>query len=36
MQITGTLPGARLQLVGFLTAEVLGPDANDDEINAHE
>ena len=33
MQITGMLHGARLlQLVGFPTAEVLGPDANDDEI----
>lgn len=35
MQITGMLHGARLlQLVGFPTAEVLGPDANDDEIKA--
>jgi succinyl-CoA synthetase beta subunit len=33
MQVTGMLHGARLlQLVGFPTAEVLGPDANDDEI----
>ena len=33
MNITGMLHGARLlQLVGFPTAEVLGPDANDDEI----
>lgn len=33
MQITGMLHGARLlQLVGFPTSEVLGPDANDDQI----
>jgi succinyl-CoA synthetase beta subunit len=35
MNITGMLHGARLlQLVGFPTAEVLGPDANDDQIQA--
>src|SRR5215470_1690250 len=35
MQITGMLHGARLlQFVGFPAAEVLGPDATDDEIKA--
>src|SRR6478735_8777615 len=33
MQMTGMLHGARLlQLVGFPTAEVLGPDASEDQI----
>ena len=35
MQITGMLYGARmLQFVGFPTAEVLGPDASEEEIKA--
>ena len=35
MQITGMLHGARLlQIVGFPTAEVLGPDATEEEIKA--
>jgi succinyl-CoA synthetase beta subunit len=35
MQVTGMLYGAKmLQFVGFPTAEVLGPDASEDEIKA--
>jgi succinyl-CoA synthetase beta subunit len=35
MQVTGMLYGARmLHFVGFPTAEVLGPDASEEEINA--
>ena len=35
MQITGMLHGAQLlQFAGFPTAEVLGPDASEDEIKA--
>ena len=35
MQVTGMLYGARmLQFVGFPTAEVLGPDASEEEIKA--
>ena len=35
MQITGMLHGASLlQFVGFPTAEVLGPDASEEEIKA--
>ncbi len=35
MQITGMLHGARLlRMAGFPTAEVLGPDASDDEIKS--
>ena len=33
MQLTGMLHGAKLlQLVGFPTAEVLGPDASEEQI----
>ena len=35
MQITGMLYGARLlQLAGFPTPEVLGPDATEEQIKA--
>ena len=35
MQVTGMLYGGRmLQFVGFPTAEVLGPDASEEEIKA--
>jgi hypothetical protein len=35
MQVTGMLYGARLlQFAGFPTAEVLGPDANEEQIKA--
>jgi len=35
MQVTGMLYGSKmLQFVGFPTAEVLGPDASEEEIKA--
>lgn len=35
MQVTGMLHGAKLlRFVGFPTAEILGPDASEEEINA--
>jgi hypothetical protein len=35
MQITGMLHGAKLlQLAGFPTSEVLGPDASEEQIKA--